>query len=374
MIYLDNAATTFPKPGRVIDAVNTCLKKYCGNPGRSAHRLSVRASEEIYAVREAVSTLIGAEKTEGVVFTYNATHALNLAIKTKITEKCHVLVSDVEHNSVIRPLEKLKSTLGVDYSLFSSDSPEESISALVRDDTRFIISTLASNVTGEKIPLDKLSLLAERYDLGLIVDASQAIGHTDINLMKTPCDVLCAPAHKALFGIQGCGFAVFADTKRSDSFIEGGSGSDSINTEMPELLPEGYEAGTLSTPAIAALGGGISFINDVGIGEIERKLCKMTDMLKERIISVKGTVLYPSCGGIVSFNLRGYPSAVVARELDKYGICVRGGLHCAPSAHRRLATLDKGTVRLSLSYLNSERELDGFYKALRNISLTYSSV
>lgn len=371
MIYFDNAATTFPKPRCVIEATNNCIKKYCGNPGRSSHTLSVRASEAIYAVRESVAELLAAEKAEGVVFTQNATYALNLAIKTRICEKCHVIASDVEHNSVIRPLEKLKRDLGVEYSLFSLDNAAKSIASLVRTDTRFIVSTLASNVTGERIPLKILSDAAEKFNLGLIVDASQAIGHTQINLCETPCDVLCAPAHKALFGIQGCGFAVFADTNRRGGMVEGGSGSESINPEMPMLLPEGYEAGTLATPSIVSLGAGISFINEIGLFEIGLKLSKMTDMLKERIVSIKGSRIYPSRDGIVSFNLGNLPSSVVARELDEYGVCVRGGLHCAPLAHKRLATLERGTVRISLSYLNTEREIDTFYKILKRVAAKY---
>lgn len=364
MIYFDNAATTFPKPNSVYEAVLKCLKHYCGNPGRSSHTLSIKSAEVIYDTRERVSNLLGVSKPENVVFTYNATYAINLALKTLIKGKCHVLTSDVEHNSVIRPLEKLRRVHGIEYSLFDSDDPERSIEDLVRGDTVGIVSTLASNVTGAKIPLEILSDAAKKHNLFLIVDSSQLIGHARINLSKTPCDCLCAPAHKALFGIQGCGFAYFADSIRGDSFIEGGSGNESLSPQMPLLLPEGYEAGTLATPAIASLEAGIRFIEDVGIDNIDRQIDRFTVLLAQRLKSIDKVKLYSARGGIVSFGVADVPSSVISDELDRFGICVRGGLHCAPSAHKKLGTLDKGAVRASLSFLNTITEIEEFHKAL----------
>ena len=370
MIYLDNAATSFPKPKCVIRDLNFCLKKYCGNPGRSSHKLSLMASEAIYSVREAVAEHLGISAPENVVFTYNATYALNLAIKTYVTGKCHILTSDFEHNSVIRPLEALKSKLGIEYSSFSTDADtEKSIRECIRNDTRGIVTSIASNVTGDTIPLKILSKIAAEYNLFLIIDASQAIGHTRIDLSATPCDVLCAPAHKALFGIQGCGFAVFKNSSHRDSFIEGGSGSDSKSPLMPELLPERYEAGTLSTPAIVSLGSGLKYISDIGIENIENRLLNLTDALFERLESVERIKIYKSGFGILSFNVSNMPSSFVSSELDKYGICTRGGLHCAPSIHRKLGTLEQGAVRVSLSYFNTKSELDKFYRAMKCIAL-----
>ena len=213
MIYLDNAATSFPKPRSDIKSVSDCIKKYCGNPSRSSHELSIRAGEAIFDTREKICGLLGVKDVERVVFTLNTTYALNIAIKTTITEKCHVIISDLEHNSVLRPIERLVKDLGVEYSVFNSDAAdlENEIATHVRDDTRALISTLCSNVTGREIPLSVLSRVRDKHRIALIVDAAQAAGHTDINLTKTPCDVLCAPGHKALFGIQGCGFAIFCD-------------------------------------------------------------------------------------------------------------------------------------------------------------------
>ena len=369
MIYLDNAATSFPKPKCVIRDLDLCLKRYCGNPGRSSHSLSLKASEAIYSVREEIAALLSISEPEKVVFTLNATYALNLAIKTFITEKCHVLTSDFEHNSVIRPLEALKRKIGIEYTSFSTDTDaEKSIRESIRSDTRGIVSSIASNVTGDSISLKMLSKIAAEYNLFLIIDASQAIGHSKIDLSEAPCDVLCAPAHKALFGIQGCGFAVFKDGTPRDSFVEGGSGSESISPLMPTLLPERYEAGTLCTPSIVALGSGLQFISDIGIDNVEKRLTHLTDYLYDRLSSIPSIKIYKSGAGILSFNLGNYPSSHVAALLDKHGVCTRGGLHCAPSIHKRLGTLEQGAVRASLSYLNSTSELDKFYRVMKFIS------
>lgn len=370
MIYFDNAATSFPKPECVKRELLKCIKRYCGNPGRSSHKLSVRAAEEIYCVREKIASLIGVDSHEGIVFTHNATHALNLAIKSFVTTNCHVLTSEFEHNSVIRPLEKLKETLGISYSSFSSEGDiKQNIEAVRRDNTAGIICSIASNVTGDSLPLKELSDYCRDKGLFLIIDASQAIGHVDLNLSNTPCDAFCAPGHKALFGIQGCGFAYFSETSRRETLIEGGSGSDSASPYMPRLLPEGYEAGTPATPAIVTLGAGVDYIREIGIPKINEKLSIMTDKANEILLEFNSAKVYKRGIGLISFNLGGLPSSYVASVLDEHGICVRGGLHCAPSIHRKLGTLSQGAVRLSFSYFNTIKELDKLYKALKAISI-----
>ena len=369
MIYLDNAATTYIKPSDSYKKIKFCLRKCGGNPGRSSHRLSYAASELIYNTREAVSEHLGICEPERVVFTYNATHALNLAIKAFITKKCHIIISDIEHNSVIRPIEELRRRLGIEYSIFNSDySPLETIPHMIRSDTVGIISTLASNVTGKRVNLNELSSVANKHNLFLIVDASQYIGHSKINLENSPCDVLCAPSHKSLFGIQGSGFAVFKNCERKNTLIEGGSGYDSKNLFMPMELPEGYEAGTPATPAIASLLGGLQFIKRVGIEEIENKIFNMEQKLYERIASISNIDVLGHDSGILSFAIKNVSSSEITTLLDMRGICVRGGLHCAPSVHRKLGTDEYGAVRVSLSYFNNENELDILYKAMLEIS------
>ena len=372
MIYFDNAATTFPKPTSVIKEVNRCLKKYCGNPGRSTHTISLKASEAVYTARELVSNFFHTTSPERVVFTYNATYALNLAIKSYITHDCHVLTSEYEHNAVIRPLEKLKATYNIEYSTVPSESFNlQGIIPYLKSNTIGIIASIASNVAGFTVSLDELSKIAKAYNLFLIIDASQAAGHVDINLTKTPCDVLCAPAHKAMLGIQGCGFAIFADGNRKDSFIEGGSGSDSINKFMPSLLPEGYEAGTLATPSIVSLGCGIRFINDIGLENMQFKLNSLVAEAYNILSSFSEIEIYPIGNSLLSFNYDDIPSDVISYELDRMGICTRAGLHCAPLAHEKLGTLSKGTVRLSFSHFNKKCELVKLYKALKFIKKAY---
>ena len=368
MIYFDNAATSFPKPACVLKTVNKCIKSYCGNSGRSSHRLALKSAEEIYLAREEIASLLGGVDPENIVFTYNATYALNIAIKTLTKEFCHVITSDFEHNSVARPLESLKATKGIEVSSFTSDNDiSREIKEKIKKNTDVIVSTVASNVTGESLPLNALSSVARDNKLSLIIDASQALGHSEINLLKTPCDALCAPGHKALFGIQGCGFVYFKNKERRDSFIEGGNGVDSINPYMPLLLPEGYEAGTLSTPAIVSLRSGIRCVKAIGIDKIGKRLSYLTDYTKELLSEMKNLKVYKSENGIVSFNVGDYPSSYIASKLDKRGICTRPGLHCSPAAHKRLGTLGQGTVRLSYSWFNTEREIKTFAHALGNI-------
>lgn len=367
-IYFDNAATSFPKPHCVYKELTCCVKTYLGNPGRSSHKLSFRSAEKIFSAREEISKLLSVDSPESVVFTYNATHALNLAIKSFIENDCHVLTSDFEHNSVIRPLERLKETHGITYSCFETDGDIiNSIETKKRAKTKGIICSIASNVTGKENSLKLLSDYANKNELFLIVDASQAIGHVEINLEDTPCDVLCAPGHKSLFGIQGGGFAYFKDSKRKNGIMEGGSGTDSINPFMPKYLPEGYEAGTPPTPAIVTLMAGTKFVRELGIKEISAKLTKLTDKAGDLLSDFPSIKIYGSGNGILSFNVADISSSYIASELDKHGICVRGGLHCAPSIHKKLGTLGQGAVRLSFSYLNKLNELDVFYKAIKEI-------
>lgn len=374
MIYFDNGATTYPKPRCVIDGVNDTIKRIGGNPSRSSHKLSVMAGEEVYKTRECVADFIGSHSPENIVFTYNATYALNIAIKTMIREKCHVITSDIEHNSVVRPLWSLRERLGVEVSEYDSDSPLiESIERLIRPDTRFIVSTLASNVTGKEIDFSLLSNVAKSNSLALIIDASQVLGHKNVDISTCECDALCAPAHKALFGIQGTGFAYFKHRLRAGEFIEGGSGTNSIEPTMPNVLPEAYEAGTLATPGIVALRHGIEFVSSIGLDNIEKHLDSLRVLAIEGLKEIEGVVLYDSYGGNVIFNLGDIPSYALSGILDEKGICSRGGLHCAPAVHKKLGTINQGAVRLTFSVMNSDDEVRRFLKVMRIIAKEYKN-
>ena len=366
MIYLDNAATSFPKPRSVIREVTRCIKVYCGNPSRSSHVLAIRAAEEVYLAREAVAEFFGSENPERVVFTTNTTYALNIAIKCLLKPPCHVLISDIEHNSVLRPIIKASREKGISYSVFSTQgNVYENIEKSLGENTTAIITTLASNVTGEIIEPQTISKIAQKYGLISIIDAAQAAGHFALNVKATPFSAVCAPAHKGLLGIQGCGFVLFGDVLPSETLIEGGSGAASLSEKMPEMLPEMLEAGTLPTPSIVSLRHGIRFINHIGIKGIEEKMLMLTELYRERLESFGEIEIFGGNAGIISFRKRGERSHVLADKLNGQGICVRSGLQCAPSIHRRLGTVDTGLVRISLSPLSKAKEADIFYKALK---------
>lgn len=366
-VYLDNAATSFPKPSKVIRAVNHLIRHECANPGRSTHGMSLRCAEIVYDTREAIANYLNFDHPEQVVFTHNATHALNMAIKGKIRSKCHIITSDIEHNSVLRPLYKQANEFGAEISVFDSDKPlTESLLPLIRDDTRFIVTTLASNVTGKTIDPIELSKIASERGIYTVIDASQYLGHLPLDLSYTPFDIVCAPGHKALFGLQGGGFSVFRAQEELYTILEGGSGIDTFNRDMPNALPERYEAGTLNMPAIVSLGAGISYINEIGTEVVKERLDALTEHLAEVLIAA-GAHIYGCENGIAAFDLPGYDTVRVARHLDECKIATRSGSHCAPLVHKKLGTQEKGVIRASLSIMNTVADVDALYKALRRI-------
>ena len=364
-IYLDNAATTFPKPRSVIKAVKECLSSYCANPGRSTHRMALLCAEKMYETRERVSEFLCMNAPEKIIFTPNATHALNMSIKGLIRARCHVITSDVEHNSVIRPLHTVSKKLGVEISRFDTDKPlEAAISPLIRNDTAFIVASAASNVTGKALDLAALSRIAKKYSLITILDASQYLGHLQLNLQSTPFDVVCAPGHKGLLGIQGGGIMAINSDVNIKTLLEGGSGGDTFNTEMPQYLPERYEAGTQCLPAIVGLGAGIEHLQSLGMDYVSSRMTSLTSLLEEYLIEA-GAVIYGCYNGIASFEIPGISSNDLASRLDDDGIAVRSGLHCAPLTHKKLGTDDRGLVRASISIFNTEKDLYKLYKSLK---------
>ncbi len=366
MIYLDNAATSFPKPRRVIDAVNNYVKRYCGNPGRSGNFLSIYAAERVYECREAVAKLLDFPSPENIAFTQNATHALNIAIKGYIRDNCHCIISDLEHNSVLRPLRSVLDRFGGGYSVYDTDIPPElAIPPLIRKNTKLIISTLASNVTGRCIDIQALSRVASEHNLGLILDASQYLGHRALSLRNVKFDMLCAPGHKALFGLQGSGFVLFKNKELLPTLMEGGSGGNTTDPYMPEILPERYEAGTLNTPAIVGLNEGISFLFDYGMFNVTRYIDDLTERLRDILSSLGDRIeILGINNGIAAFNIKGVDSSEVERRLNERELYVRAGLHCSPLVHEKLGTLKSGAVRVSVSVLTKNAELDGLYSAL----------
>jgi selenocysteine lyase/cysteine desulfurase len=254
------------------------------------------------------------------------------------------------------------------YSIFNTDlSLNEAIEPLVNEDTKIIICSLCSNVTGKSINLSELSAIARRHNLDLILDASQYIGHIKLDLKDIYYTALCSAGHKSLFGIQGSGFAIINDTMLFDTIVEGGSGVDSFSEEMPLLLPERYEAGTLATPAIVSLGAGVKYLSEIGINNVETKLRSVTQILNDELKLIPGLTLYGSNNGIASFNVRDLTSSYVSGILDENNIATRSGFHCSPLIHNKLGTRDRGAVRVSLSYFNTENEIYKFISVLSKI-------
>ena len=371
MIYFDNAATSFPKPKGVAKELARAIRLYSGNPGRSGHRLSLLAAEKIYETRLFLSELLDFQRPENLIFTMNATYALNIAIKAYVRQGMHVLVGNREHNAVLRPVHALSERGVITYDVFNAElEPNTATKSLLRPETGLLILNHVSNVDGFTADVAAYAAFCRNHGIKCIIDASQSAGHRKLSFRKIGADVVCAPLHKGLLGVQGVGIACFSEKDGISTLIEGGSGSSSFLQNMPSLLPDRLEAGTLPTPAIGASLVGARFVETVGCEEIHAReselLARATDILSDfpdlRVYAPKDLR-----GGVLSFAHEGLSSEELARRLSMHSVCVRGGFHCAPLAHRTLGTDAHGTVRISFSYLNKPSEIDRFYKILKEI-------
>lgn len=372
MIYLDNAATTFPKPPSVINEVRKCIGTYCGNPGRSSHGLAVKAAEKIFACRESISDLFSVGAPERVFFTLNTTYALNTAIKGILRRGDHVVISDMEHNSVLRPIFRLTKERVVTYDVFrthTESSPVAEAERLIGRKTRLLVCTHCPNLTSALLPIRELGSLCRRNGVIFVVDAAQSAGHIPIDMEKDNIDILCLPGHKGLYGIQGCGAVCLAEGIIPDSLVEGGNGINSLEGCMPDFPPERFEAGTMPTPAIAALDEGIREIRRIGLDGIRRHEERLFYAFRERLEDLGGIKIYDpdSPGAVLLFSVDGIPSERVAAHLAKQGICVRGGYHCSALGHRTLGTPSDGAVRVSFGIFNKAEEADTFISVLSDI-------
>lgn len=375
IIYLDNAATTFPKPRAVLDAAFDCAEHYCGNAGRGSHALALKSAEAIYSAREAVASLFSA-RAENVIFSLNTTQALNLAIKGIMSRGGHMLISDMEHNSVLRPVAKLQKERKITYDVFPTHknglplSTEEILSGIIRrlrPNTRMICAIHTSNICSYSLPIREIGALCRRHGLLFAVDAAQAAGHTEISLEDDCIDILCVPGHKGLYAPQGVGICVLRDGLTLDTLIEGGNGVNSLDLGMGSISPERYEGGTLCTPAIAGLCAGLEFVREVGIvtiGAHERELWKRA---YNSLCAVDGVEIYggTAAGSTLLFNLRGVHPDELGAVLSKQGLCLRTGYHCSPLAHKALMTPDGGAVRMSFSVFNTEKDVDALCDAVK---------
>lgn len=365
MIYLDNAATSFPKPPSVYSAVNKAMRRAAGNPSRGSHKLSRFASEAVYECREEAAKLFSCEP-ENVVLTFNATHSLNLAIKGLARKNSHILLSDMEHNSVLRPVAALAGTHGCTYDVYGSHNGNseqilEDIVSRIRPSTSMIIANHASNVCGIRLPVERIGALCKRLGITLVVDASQSAGHVNIDASRLNADAICMPGHKGLYGPQGTGLLILGKDRAIETIIEGGSGANSLEIEMPRMLPERLEAGTYSAPLASGLAAGMRWVKRIGIDNIARHESELATLLTDHLENISGVNVYDSAlcrsGAPVLFNIQGVTPAEVGEMLDVRGICVRCGLHCSPLAHKALGTGEDGAVRVSFGYFNNESEI-----------------
>ncbi len=377
MIYLDNSATTYPKPYSVRQMLGNAPVFYGANPGRGGYRMSNDTALKVHQVRELIAEMFGAESEENVVFTLNCTHALNIAIKGLAQKGGHAVTSCLEHNSVIRPLTKLKMSGEFDFDMarvyVDEDETVKSFESKIRPNTCFIVCTYASNVFGDILPIEKIGRLAEKYKIPLIVDAAQAAGVIDIDMKRDNISCLCMPGHKGLYGPSGTGVLILSENCNPETLMEGGTGSESKNFLQPKFLPDRYESGTQNISGIIALGEGVKFVKKQKINNIRAHESELTERLFKNFLFSDRVIVYNNFDRekfvpILSFNIASLSGEETASLLAQENIAVRGGFHCNPSAHDFYKTSAKGTVRASFSLFNTKNDVDYLIKCANKIA------
>lgn len=378
VIYLDNAATSFPKPGRVISAMNDLMINRGGNAGRGGHILALGAAQTAYECREKLNAFFDGYGATRVCFCMGATEALNIAIKGLLKRGDHVLISDLEHNAVLRPIYKMWREGIIEYSVFDSmiDDPQRSpsricagIASLMRRNTKMLICTGASNICSVTMPLFEIGELCRRNGILFVVDGAQCAGHLKVSQKEMNISALCLPGHKGLLGPQGCGAILFGNGIEPRTLVEGGNGVASLEKEMIGELPERLEAGTLPLPAIAGMSEGIDVVNSLGVERIadhEKALYRMCREALQRIPEV--SVHYPSHeGSVILFSHKNFSPEAVAANLSAQGICVRAGYHCCALGHKRIGTLKEGAIRASFGVFNSSDDVRRLCEAVSTL-------
>lgn len=374
MIYLDNGATTFPKPPAVRGAVARALQKLGANPGRGGYPMSMAAAEEVYACRQAASEFFHSAGPETVVFPLNCTQGINMVLKGWLRLGDHVVVSDLEHNAVMRPLEALRER-GVSYTMAhvtigDHDATMDAFRRALTAKTRLIFCTHASNVWGARLPVERIAAMAREYGIPFGLDCAQSAGILPLDMEGMGIDFLCAAGHKGLYGPMGTG--VLLTSKPLATILEGGTGTNSLAMRQPEEMPERLESGTLNVPGIAGLRAGIAFVK-ARRENIYRHEMRYVQMLYDRLKQIPQVVLYTPrpdpryFAPVLSCNIREMPSEEAGALLGRQGIAVRAGLHCAPAAHQAMGTLEQGAVRIAPSAFSSFEEIEQVAAGFRNI-------
>lgn len=376
MIYLDNGATTFPKPKVVTDKIMECYLGYAGNPGRSGHKLAMKMDLEIYETREKICKLINGTEVLNVIFTFNATDSLNLAIKGVLEEGDHVITTSMEHNSVLRPLNQLRKDGKIELSIVYADEkgyidPQKIFEALTPN-TKMIVTTHMSNVFGTIVDIKAIGDFCKENNILYLVDASQSIGVLDIDVQEMNIDLLAFPGHKALFGPMGTGALYIKEGIIVKPLKEGGTGSYSYSIDQPDLYPDSLESGTPNGVGIIALGKGIDFINEVGLENIRNHEMSLKNHFIELLKDNEDVILYGTLddrqGAVVSLNVKDMDSSEISYILsDEFDIYTRPGFHCAPLAHKTMGTEELGAIRFSFGYYNTLEEIEKTVEALLNI-------
>ena len=368
MIYLDSAATTLEKPASVSRAMLRSMQ-CCSSPGRGGHPASRRAGDIMYHCRELASNLFDVPNPERVVLTANATHGLNIAIRSLVTPGSVVLVSGFEHNAVTRvihgiPDVDIRVAAGV---LFDSERCYQGFEEALNDDVDVVICNHVSNVFGFIQPIERIAKLCQMHGKPLIVDASQSAGTLPLSLRQLDAAFIAMPGHKGLYGPQGTGLLLCG--REPLPLLFGGTGSESVQQSMPSFLPDGAEAGTQNVCGVAGLIAGLEFVSKMGLDRIRHHECRLSNELAERLEAIPGLRLFrgESQSGLFSFVADGIDCESIGEYLGRKGIAVRSGLHCAPLAHKSAGTLDTGTVRVSFSAFNHSKQLDYVVEELRRI-------
>jgi cysteine desulfurase/selenocysteine lyase len=377
MIYLDNAATSRPKPSAVMQAMDNYMTNVCANSGRSGHKLAIEASRIVYKTREALAHIFNVDDPLQIVFTLNATESINLALQGILQHGDHVITSSMEHNAVMRPLRVLENQ-GVEITVVRCSQqgfldPTE-VKKAVKKNTKMIILNHASNVTGSIQPVEEVGRITREHELIFLLDSAQTAGACEIDVQRMNIDLLAFSGHKSLYGPVGTGGLYIRKGIDLKPLKYGGTGSLSDEEYQPDFMPDRYESGTLNLVGIAGLGAGVEFVTQRGVVNIRRFECDLTQKLINGLLSIPNVSVYGGLDakrqvGVVSFNLRGFsPSEISFYLEEEFDILCRASLHCSPSAQKTIGTFPEGTIRFSLGIFTTENDVDTAVNAVKKIA------
>lgn len=378
MIYLDNAATSWPKPEEVYLEMDKFFRQFGANPGRAGYKIAAHASRKIFDVRESLAAFFGAEDSAQIIFTTSTTHSLNLAIHGIIEKGDHVITSAVEHNSVIRPLKELEKEGIIELSVVGLNAEGQIDLEILQDKigekTKLIVISHGSNVTGDVFDLEEIGQIAQEKEILLLVDAAQTAGFLPIDVQAMKIDMLAFAGHKSLYGPPGTGGLYIRKDLNVKPIFAGGTGSKSEEFYQPDVFPEKYESGTMNSVGVVGLGVGVEFIKRVGLEKIRHHELLLSKIFLEGLTAIKNIQVYGQIEDelrtpVVSFNIGEESSTEIGYILDQvFDIAVRSGLHCAPLTHQTLGTLQQGTVRAGFGYFNTQEDVETLLLAIQQIA------